>query len=539
MTATNYSKSANNYDILRVYAYYRTLLSSLLLLMFYAGFAKDVLGSSDPKFYFNTSLAYTLINVMTLILLWRGHFQPRNEQIFAILLCDVVALIILMQTSGGVGNSNGIGYLLLACTAAAGILLKAQPSAALAAVASILVIGVTLNEVFKGNGDSRTLFSAGTLGVLLFLSALTLSYLSGRIRASNLEATSQAEHAAQLERMAQLIVERMQTGIMVTNDQGGIELINQAAAKLLELNDTRPGQHQLSQLPELEEHLKLWKAYPHTRTPHITLADSDREIRLGFAQFDDSNTVTDKDASTLIFIEDNRTLNQEAQQLKLASLGRLTASIAHEIRNPLGAISHASQLLGESPELSATDKRMTEIIDTNTTRVNQIIENVLQLSRRRSSQPETIELNEWVDAFVHNYENEDPTARIDTVSEHSNIRTKVDLSHLNQIVTNLVNNGLRYSQEATDTAHLSLQLGINPQTELPYLNVIDDGAGIPEENRPHIFEPFFTTEASGSGLGLYISQELCQANQANLNYMITDEEKSCFQITFAHPKRLL
>ncbi len=535
MTATNYSKSANNYDILRVYAYYRTLLSSLLLLMFYAGFAKDVLGSSDPKFYFNTSLAYTLINVVTLILLWRGHFQPRSEQIFFILLCDVVALIILMQTSGGVGN--GIGYLLLVCTAAAGILLKAQPSAALAAVASILVIGVTLSEVFKGNGDSRTLFSAGTLGILLFLSALMLSYLSGRIRASNLEATSQAEHAAQLERMAQLIVERMQTGILVTNDQGSIELINQAAAKLLEFNDTRSGQHQLSQLPELEEHLKLWKAYPHTRTPHITLADGDREIRLGFAQFDDSDT--SKDASTLIFIEDNRTLNQEAQQLKLASLGRLTASIAHEIRNPLGAISHASQLLGESPELSATDKRMTEIIDTNTTRVNQIIENVLQLSRRRSSQPETIELDEWVDAFVHNYENEDPTAHIDTVSEHSSIKTKMDLSHLNQIVTNLVNNGLRYSQEATDTAHIRLALGINPQTELPYLNVIDDGAGIPEENRPHIFEPFFTTEASGSGLGLYISQELCQANQASLNYMITDEEKSCFQITFAHPKRLL
>ncbi len=537
MTTTNYPKIANNYDILRVYAYYRTMLSSLLLLMFYAGFTKDVLGSSDPEFFFKTSLVYTLINVITLLLLWRGHFQPRSEQIFAILLCDVVALIILMQTSGGVGN--GIGYLLLVCTAAAGILLKTQPSAALAAVASILVIGVTLSEVFKGNGDSRTLFSAGTLGVLLFLAALTLSYLSSRIRASSLEAESQAEHAAQLERMAQLIVERMQTGILVTNDQGRIELINQAAAKLLEINDTRPGHHQLSQLPELEEHLKLWKAYPHTRTPHISLGDSDREIRLGFAQFDNTAHDSKKDSNTLIFIEDNRTLNQEAQQLKLASLGRLTASIAHEIRNPLGAISHASQLLGESPELSATDKRMTEIIDTNTTRVNQIIENVLQLSRRRSSQPETIELNEWVEYFVHNYENEDPTAKIDTISEHPNIRTKMDLSHLNQIVTNLVNNGLRHSLEATNTASLSIHLGINPQNELPYLNVIDDGTGIPEENRSHIFEPFFTTEASGSGLGLYISQELCQANQANLNYLITDEGKSCFQITFAHPKRLV
>jgi two-component system sensor histidine kinase PilS (NtrC family) len=400
-----------------------------------------------------------------------------------------------------------------------------------------LTIGVTLSEALKGNGDIHNVFSAGSLGVLLFFAALTLNYLSNRIRTSNIEAASQAEHAAQIARMAQLIVERMQTGVVVANEYGRIDLMNQAASSLLQLEDTQPGVHSLSAFPEIEDHWQLWKAYPHTRTPHISIGQSQQEIRLGFAKLEENSLSAD--AGTLIFIEDNRSLNQEAQQLKLASLGRLTASIAHEIRNPLGAISHASQLLGESPDIASTDKRMTEIIDTNTKRVNQIIENVLQLSRRRTSQPESVELNEWVQQYVAAYSDEDTEAQIDILSDQEFIRTNMDLSHLNQVLTNLCQNGIRYSREATGLPHITLKLGIENQTELPYLQVIDDGDGISEDNRPHVFEPFFTTEASGSGLGLYISKELCQANQANLTYQLTDEGKSCFQIKFAHPKRLL
>ncbi|BFM14345.1 two-component system sensor histidine kinase PilS [Maricurvus nonylphenolicus] len=524
----------SNYGILRVYAYYRTLLSSILLLMFYTKVADDILGSTEPTVFFYTALTYTVLNIATLLILWRGHFQPKNRQIFIILLCDIIAMMIMMQTSGGVESS--IGYLLLVCAAAGGIFLQTQASAALAAIATIMVIGATLNQVYSGQANARTMFSAGTMGILLFLSALTLNYLSNRIRTSNLEAASQAEHAAHLERMAQLIVERMRTGVLVANPAGQIELINQAAAKLLGLNDTLSGQHYLHDFPEIEEHLHLWKAYPHTRTPHIPMGEKNQEIRLGFATLEGGNT---NNASTLIFIEDNRTLTQEAQQLKLASLGRLTASIAHEIRNPLGAISHASQLLDESPDLQNTDRRMTEIINTNTKRVNQIIENVLQLSRRRASQPEPIELNQWVKQFIEDYKHEDLNADIKLNSCNNLIETKMDTSHLNQVLTNLCNNGLRYSKEATDNATLTLELGIDIQSELPYIRVIDNGEGIAEDNRQHIFEPFFTTEASGSGLGLYISKELCQSNQASLNYLITETGKSCFQINFAHPKRLV
>lgn len=536
MTPTsNATTEFSNYDILRIYAYYRTLLSSLLLLMFYTGITEGILGKANPSLFLKTSLVYTAINIATLLYLWRGHFRPRSEQIFAILLCDIIAMLILMQTSGGIGN--GLGYLLLICAAAGGIFLSTQASAALAAVASILTIGVTLSEVLKGNGDSRHVFSAGSLGVLLFFAAFILNYLSNRIRTSNIEAASQAEHAAHVERMAQLIVERMQTGVLVVNELGRIDLMNQAASSLLQLDDTRPGAHYLSDFPEIEDHWQLWKAYPHTRTPHISIGQSQQDIRLGFANLEENSLLAD--ASTLIFIEDNRSLNQEAQQLKLASLGRLTASIAHEIRNPLGAISHASQLLGESPDLAKTDKRMTEIIDTNTKRVNQIIENVLQLSRRRTSQPESVELNDWLQHYVTAYSDEDSEAKIDIISGQDTIKTKMDLSHLNQVLTNLCQNGIRYSREATGASHITLKLGIEEQTELPYLQVIDDGEGISEENKPHVFEPFFTTEASGSGLGLYISKELCQANQANLSYQRTDDGKSCFQIKFAHPKRLL
>lgn len=526
---TDYS----NYGILRVYAYYRTLLSSILLLMFYTEVVGDVLGNRNPSVFFYTALTYTAINIITLATLWRGHFRPTSQQIFAILLCDIIAMLIMMQTSGGIGS--GIGYLLLVCAAAGGIFLQTQASAALAAFTSILVIGVTLNTVYTEQGNARTLFTAGAMGILLFFSALVLNYLSNRIRTSNLEAASQAEHAAQLERMAQLIVERMRTGVLVVSSCNRIELINQAAANLLGLGDTTPAKHHLNQLPAIEEHLALWKTFPHTRTPHLSIGDRSEEIRLGFAKLEDSSN----NSSTLIFIEDNRTLTQEAQQLKLASLGRLTASIAHEIRNPLGAISHASQLLEESPDLPSADRRMTEIIATNTTRVNQIIENVLQLSRRRVSHPEPIELNEWIEGFIDDYKHEDTQAEIELISEKMFIETQMDTSHLNQVLTNLCNNGLRYSLEATGKPYITLQLGIDKQTELPYIKVIDNGEGISPENHHHIFEPFFTTEASGSGLGLYISKELCQANQASLTYLITETGKSCFQISLAHPKRLL
>jgi two-component system sensor histidine kinase PilS (NtrC family) len=247
------------------------------------------------------------------------------------------------------------------------------------------------------------------------------------------------------------------------------------------------------------------------------------------------------ESHTLIFLEDNRAINQQAQQLKLASLGRLTASIAHEIRNPLGAISHASQLLSEDSALPPSDRRLVEIINSHTKRVNQIIENILQLSRRRVSNPETIRLDEWLPKFTNDYiASKGPNNKpiIDCLAGDA-IDAKFDLGQLQQVLTNLCDNGLRYSHPPANCAHLVLEAGIDSATQQPYIKVIDFGDGISKENLQHLFEPFFTTESTGSGLGLYICKELCESNQALISYSHTHEGLSCFHIQLAHPDKTL
>jgi two-component system sensor histidine kinase PilS (NtrC family) len=402
-----------------------------------------------------------------------------------------------------------------------------QLSVAFAALTSILVIGITLTTNLRGFDDGRSLFAAGTLGILLFFTALGFSYLTGRLRESHQEAELQKEHAANLQRLAQSILERMRTGVVVMSESGELELANRAATQLLNLT---PQSAATPVMAGLLEHYQRWQTQASHRQ---TTTLNGHEVRLAFADLQESGK-----GSTLIFIEDTRTLNQEAQQLKLASLGRLTASIAHEIRNPLGAISHASQLLAESPDLGGADKRMTEIIATNTPRVNQIIENVLQMSRRRTAEPTPIELNQWLQQFARDYRHEVlGDCRLQLHCQPPALPTHFDPSHMQQVLTNLCNNGLRYSHAATGTAVLDLETAIDTTTQRPCIRILDRGPGIAPEHLPHLFEPFFTTEASGSGLGLYLSRELCQANQATLHYLRSPDGRSCFQINLPHPQR--
>lgn len=523
--------SDSHYALLRVYAYYRLILSSLFLLMFSLGVAVNILGTENPRLFFNTATIHTLLNVFTLILLWRNRFTPGQEQIFLLLFIDINAIIIMMHASGGV--ESGLGFLLLASVATAGILLNSQIAILLAAIASLLVISESIYSALQTTVTSKSLFSAGTLGLLLFLTALVFRYLTRKLIASQKESAIQAEHAAHLEKLAQQIISRMNTGIIVVNHQNETLLTNQAAQRLLGASP----EHQkisLSQFPEIEDQLGIWKAYPHNRTPYIKMDDDSAEVRINFARMEDQ-----KESDILLFVEDNREISQQAQQLKLASLGRLTASIAHEVRNPLGAISHAAQLLEESPELNKGDQRLTEIISSHSDRVNHIIENVLQLSSRKETQAETLLLNQWLLEFKEDYSlAHGGTPGISIEERNPEVRTKVDPGQLHQILANLCDNGLRYGLELSGRLGIHLAVGIEIHSELPYIEVIDDGAGVPEDQISQIFEPFYTNEPSGSGLGLYICQELCQANEAKLRFKRTEENKSCFRLTLAHEQRV-
>lgn len=544
----------NPYDLLRVYTYYRTLLGSVLLLMFQGEIATKALGNDNPELFFYTSLIYTGINFVTLVMMWRLSYTPSQQKLFGSLFIDILAIALLMHSSGGA--VSGLGYLLLVAIAAGGMMLRERIAILLAAITTIIVISEGLYRFFLITADNKLMFASGSLGALSFVTALIFQYLTKKIRISTEEAQAQAKHAAHLQKLAQLIVERMRTGIVVLNQEQEIELFNQSAINMLGLNGRTQQKIALADIVPLKEKLASWQEQRKDHSPLLKLqTTTNTELKVNFAYLEQNNS-----NETLIFLEDVRALHQQAQQLKLASLGRLTASIAHEIRNPLGAISHASQLLGES-QLSAGDQRLLDIINNHSKRVNQIIENILQLSRRRAANPERIRLNEWLTAFIADYKtsksdghqihisllqktlgdspitDEQNTAKKRNTNTKLDIEAKFDVSQLQQVLTNLFDNGIRYSKSNTGKASLLIEIGIDAHQQQPYIRIIDYGVGIPEQNTKHLFEPFFTTESTGSGLGLFICKELCEANQANIAYMRTSAGESCFHLQLAHPDK--
>ena len=245
------------------------------------------------------------------------------------------------------------------------------------------------------------------------------------------------------------------------------------------------------------------------------------------------------DGGILVFLEDSRIVAERMQSMKLAALGRLTASIAHEIRNPLGAVSHAGQLLAEAEGLDDEERRLTEIIRAQTGRVNTIIETVLQLSRRQQTRPELLELAPWIADFVDEFMRERSLARGDLVvrddSPSDDTTVRMDPSHLHQVLSNLCDNALRHAP-AGRGARIELRLG-RTGAGAPCLDVLDRGPGVDAAIAQHIFEPFYSASAQGTGLGLFISRELCECNRARLSYRARAGGGSSFRISFADATR--
>lgn len=532
--AADQSEQQQNLSLLKIYTFYRVFLSIALLLTFFLEpYKQPLVGSLKPELFIYSSFSYLLINIIMLIVVLPKRIQLNNQQLFVNFFIDIVALIFIVDASGGI--SSGVGILLVMVIAASSIMLRGQLAILIAALASMSVIADTVSLITQQQLDISTLLPAGMLGVILFITSVFIQNLSHRIRGAQLIAAQRAVDVSKLQLLNQQIVQRMRTGILVTDHEGRIYTANEAASELLSAPDLQHAAQQPAPpflQAELMKRFQRWQSYPQYHSPLFRATESGPEIHVSF-----SAITNDDQTDILVFLEDNRHLTQRAQQMKLASLGRLTASIAHEIRNPLGAISHAAQLLKESETLAEDDARLCEIIKSHSGRMNKVIENVLQLSSRSAPEPEKISLQHWLTHFINEFSTVDyPDAHIRSNIEQDCVVT-IDSSQLNQVVTNLVQNGLRYSQQQTGKPTLTLHAYINPTSLLPVLDIIDDGPGIAEDAREKLFEPFYTTETKGSGLGLYISRELCQANEARLDYIHTDDDKSCFRISFPHPDR--
>jgi len=323
----------------------------------------------------------------------------------------------------------------------------------------------------------------------------------------------------------------METGVLVVDEEQNVRMMNEAAWYFLGLPEQWKNAPLAKLSADLLERLQAWIADKNQSVANFRMGGSGVTLQPVFKHLGQS-----MDAGALVFLEDAAIISQRAQQMKLASLGRLTASIAHEIRNPLGAISHAGQLLQESTALQEADKRLLQIIDNNSERVNQIIENVLQLSRRSESDAQRITLRSYVEKFVAQYLRNHADKKIDIQMEFEpgDIDIEIDASQMDQVLVNLLDNAIEHGCP-DERGHVPLHIMGGQERRLggAYLDVIDNGPGVDPTLGQQVFEPFFTTRQTGSGLGLYIARELCESNRALLEYVPMPQGKgSCFRILF-------
>ena len=515
--------------ILRIYNIYRVILGFCLAILTNAALRDGLLDLDNPGLYESASWVYLFVNVLIALILHEGR---REGHLFVLAVVDIFMLGVLFYAAGGVGS--GFGNLLIIPVATGNILLHGRIGLLLAALASLVVIYLTFFLSLSHPGASQSYLQVGVRGSIFFAVALFVQRLSRQLRQSETLAQQQAVSLASLEKLNQLIIQRMRTGIIVVGPQAKVLQANEAAAQMLGKPIIR--EMELEQLaPDLAQRLQQWRNYPSIRTLPFRNHRGGVEIMANFKPL-----AQDNDENVLVFLDDNTQVAQQAQQLKLASLGRLTASIAHEIRNPLGAISHAAQLLRESSQINEQDQRLSDIIQQHSKRMNKVIETVLELSRRRPSEPQLVDLRLWTEQFIEDFQHVSlPSDKVELQAGDQELLTRIDPNQLNQVLNNLCQNALRYSGTAGETRTIWLKLYQNQETELPALEVIDHGPGIDEEHVQHVFEPFYTTESSGTGLGLYISRELCESNQARLEYEQLEPRGSCMRITFAHPKRLI
>lgn len=505
---------------------YRLGLAVTLLILFISGALDELIKPELSEFFKTLGFIYLWFALISL-LFTRARLLKFTIQLYLKIFIDIIFISLLTYITGGI--SNGFGILLIVTVASGSLIAQGIGAFLFAAIATLAVL---LQETLSFLTDQFPLNyqGAGTLGATFFATAFLTFWLARRIRESEALAEQRGVDLANLAQLNDYIIRRMQSGIVVVDPDSRVRLMNESAWKMLgmPLNDLG------SQLAELSKplaaQLQDWRRDP-TREPDIFRSDATgMDLLLRF-----NGVGTRAAAGVLIILEDSTEVARQAQQMKLVSLGRMAASIAHEIRNPLGAISHAGQLLAESPSLDAADLRLTTIIRDHCARVNKIIENVLKLSRPGHANPERLLLRPWLEKFSVSFFQDRHSLR-DRVRVHvhpAKTTVLVDPTHLQQIMNNLLENAFKYGSPADTQGLVLVQGGIDEEQGGAYLDVIDQGPGIDPENVAQIFEPFYTTAASGTGLGLYIASELCTRNQARLSYISVPSGGSCFRITFS------
>ena len=509
---------------------YRVLEAGILAGLLFSPLS-GMLGESEAPMLGTVVTAFYLLFAVLMMLFGRKTRWLTPMVLVGACVDIVVAALI---THALPQATAGIAMLLLFNVAAAALLLSFRWGMAVTVLAPLIMSAEFVWSLDNVNRPVAEL-------IMFAISYLAVGYLASRAgqrtRSSEALADQRGLEVANLFEVNELIIRRMRTGVLVVDADNRIKLANEAASLLLgdgsEGENDGHGIHLPQVAPELARRLQQWRnGWQNDETP-LQLSPDQTEVQPRFARLLAGSELS------LVFLDDASVVSRRAESLTLSALGRFSASLAHEIRNPLAAINYAVQLLEESKSIIDGDRRLLQIIHQQCQRTNGIVESVLGLARRERASPEHVDLNGYVRRFVDEYQQNMSieTDSLETVIGARAVPALVDLRHLQQILTVLVHNALNYGRLPGEPARVRLR--VFQADNRPMIDVLDRGPGIPEAVAAQLFRPFFTTSEHGTGLGLYIARELCRANQASLEFVAVPGGGSCFRVTLPGPNSLL
>nr|WP_267473085.1 ATP-binding protein [Stenotrophomonas rhizophila] len=514
------------------FALYRLLIAAVIAALLFSPLSMLVGSADHPRLAAVVSGAYLLLSLLMLVI-------GRNERwlrpiVVGGVVVDIIAATLLAHALPGA--SAGVSMSLLFNIAAAATLLPLSMGLGLALTASAATAGEYVWKLLEGGDPTRTLAELA----MFITSYLALAFVShqvgSRARRNQQLANQRGDEVANLFEINELIIRRMRTGVLVVDGANRITLANEAASTLIGDAEGNGGSGRLelgSASPDLSRRLQRWRnGWTNEETP-LQLSPDQPEVQPRFARLLAGSDLT------LVFLDDSSVVSRRAESLTLSAMGRFSASLAHEIRNPLAAINYAAQLLEESSAIGDTDRRLLQIINQQCQRTNGIVESVLGLARRERANPENLDLAAFVRRFVLEYKQglSLETDSVEPIITETSVHALIDPRHLHQILTVLVHNALKYGRIAQDPARVRLRVA--RQERAAVIDVMDRGPGIPETVASQLFRPFFTTSEHGTGLGLYIARELCRANQASLEYVSVPAGGACFRLVLPGPHTML
>ena len=509
---------------------YRMLVASVFALLAFGSLPEAWVALIRPHLAAAVAGIYFLC-ALVLLVHGRRPGHPLFGQVVVGVVLDVVATVLMVHSVTHL--QTGIAMALIVTFGAAAVLLPLRTTLKLAiAAGALLLLEYALSRMDAGF-DRRSLIEIVVCALGYLAMAKLGDLVGGQMRETHVLAQQRGVEVESLAQINELVIRRMRTGVLVVDVAGIVHLHNEAAWHLL-------GQPNADRLvlgevaTELAQRLFQWRMEDGRNDGKpIHLGPDLPDVIPRFAGLGASNEMF------VIFLDDTSMVARRAEELTLANLGRLSASIAHEIRNPLAAISYSAQLLEESPDLPEADRRLVEIVLNHCQRMNGIIENVLNLSRRERSRPESIDVAQWVLRFADDYKANHyiESTELRAASQGRHLNAMVDPQQLDQVVSCLVQNAINHGHLPGEPARITIAARRLNESGPTVIEVLDRGPGIPAKVAATIFEPFVTTHEHGTGLGLYIARQLCEANQARLEY-VQMAGGSCFRITLAHAQRL-